>query len=71
MRRVDTQWRFPDRTTLADVLRIEFTPAVAQKAVDGTPGLALSVGYRVHTVASPPGSCGPDARPDISVPRTS
>jgi SAM-dependent methyltransferase len=53
VRRVDTQWRFPDRTTLADVLSIEFTPAVAQKAIDGTPGLALSVGYRVHTRREP------------------
>jgi SAM-dependent methyltransferase len=59
VRRVDTQWRFPDRTTLADVLRIEFTPAVAQKAIGGTPGLALSVGYRVHTRREPAGLLRP------------
>ena len=39
----------------ADVLRIEFTPAVAQKAIDGTPGLTLPVGYRVHTRREPAG----------------
>ncbi|MEJ2867669.1 class I SAM-dependent methyltransferase [Actinomycetospora sp. OC33-EN08] len=47
-RRVDTLWRFPDRATMAAVLRIEFTPAVADRAVDGTPGLALPVAYRIH-----------------------
>ena len=47
-RKVDTLWRFPDRATLAAVLRIEFTPAVADRAVDGTPGLALPVAYRIH-----------------------
>jgi SAM-dependent methyltransferase len=55
VRRVDTQWRFPDRTTLADVLRIEFTPGVAVRAIDGTPGLALPVAYRVHTRPEPTG----------------
>ncbi|GAA4937850.1 methyltransferase family protein [Actinomycetospora succinea] len=59
VRRVDTLWRFADRTTLADVLRIEFTPAVAQKAIDGTPGLTLSVGYRVHTRREPVGLLRP------------
>ena len=47
-RKVDTLWRFPDRATLAAVLRIEFTPSVADRAVDGTPGLALPVAYRIH-----------------------
>jgi SAM-dependent methyltransferase len=55
LRRVDTVWRFADRTTLADVLRIEFTPAVAARAIDGTPGLALPVAYRVHTRREPTG----------------
>jgi SAM-dependent methyltransferase len=55
LRRVDTLWRFADRTTLRDVLRIEFTPAVAARAVDGTPGLTLSVAYRVHTRREPVG----------------
>ncbi|WP_328309212.1 class I SAM-dependent methyltransferase [Actinomycetospora sp. NBC_00405] len=59
VRRVDTEWRFPDRTTLADVLRIEFTPSVAARAIDGTPGLALSVGYRVHTRREPDGLLRP------------
>jgi SAM-dependent methyltransferase len=59
MRRVDTVWRFADRTTLGDVLRIEFTPAVAQRAIDGTPDLTLSVGYRVHTRREPVGLLRP------------
>jgi SAM-dependent methyltransferase len=59
LRRVDTLWRFADRTTLADVLRIEFTPAVAARAVDGTPGLALPVAYRVHTRREPAGLLRP------------
>ena len=45
--------------TLADVLRIEFTPAVAQRAIDGTPGLALPVAYRVHTRREPSGLVRP------------
>ena len=59
VRRVDTMWRFEDRTTMGDVLRIEFTPAVAARAVDGTPGLTLSVGYRVHTRREPVGLLHP------------
>ena len=59
LHRVDTLWRFADRTTLADVLRIEFTPAVAQKAIDGTPGLTLSVAYRVHVRRQPVGLLRP------------
>lgn len=55
LRRVDTLWRFEDRATLADVLRIEFSPAVAARALDGTPGLALPVAYRVHTRREPRG----------------
>jgi SAM-dependent methyltransferase len=54
-RRVDTQWRFPDRRTLADVLAIEFTPAVAARALAATPGLSLPVAYRVHTRREPEG----------------
>lgn len=52
---VDTQWRFGDRDTLADVLRIEFTPAVAARAIAETPGLALPVAYRIHTRRRPDG----------------
>jgi SAM-dependent methyltransferase len=59
VRRVDTQWRFPDRATLADVLRIEFTPAVAARAIGDTPGLSLSVAYRVHTRREPVGLLRP------------
>ncbi|GAA4793417.1 class I SAM-dependent methyltransferase [Actinomycetospora chlora] len=59
LRRVDTLWRFADRTTLGDVLRIEFTPAVARRAIDGTPGLTLAVGYRVHTRREPVGLLRP------------
>ncbi|WP_433799356.1 class I SAM-dependent methyltransferase [Actinomycetospora sp. CA-084318] len=54
-RRVDTLWRFPDRPTMAAVLRIEFTPAVADRAVDGTTGLALPVAYRIHVRRRPSG----------------
>jgi SAM-dependent methyltransferase len=59
VRRVDTQWRFPDRATLADVLRIEFTPAVAARAIGDTPGLSLSVAYRVHVRREPAGLVRP------------
>jgi ubiquinone/menaquinone biosynthesis C-methylase UbiE len=52
---VDTVWRFADRATLADVLRIEFTPTVAARAIAETPGLALSVAYRIHTRGRPDG----------------
>jgi SAM-dependent methyltransferase len=58
-RRVDTVWRFTDRATLGDVLRIEFTPAVAARALGDTPGLSLSVGYRVHTRREPAGLVRP------------
>ncbi|GLZ53572.1 class I SAM-dependent methyltransferase [Actinomycetospora sp. NBRC 106378] len=54
-RRVDTLWRFPDRSTMAAVLRIEFTPAVADQAVNGTTGLALPVAYRIHVRRRPSG----------------
>jgi len=54
-RRVDTLWRFPDRATMSAVLHIEFTPSVADRAVDGTPGLALPVAYRIHIRRRPRG----------------
>ena len=54
-RRVDTLWRFPDRATMSAVLHIEFTPSVADRAVDGTPGLALPVAYRIHVRRRPSG----------------
>jgi SAM-dependent methyltransferase len=48
VRRVATRWVFPDRATCEAVLRIEFTPQVAARAVAETVGLSLDVGYRVH-----------------------
>lgn len=48
MRRIATRWRFPDRATRDAVLRIEFSPAVARRAIAATPGLTLPVGYRLH-----------------------
>jgi len=54
-RRVVSTWRFPDRATLEDVLRIEFSPAVAARAIDAVPGLTIGVGYRLHTRRKPDG----------------
>jgi SAM-dependent methyltransferase len=48
LRRVMTRWVFPDRETCEAVLRIEFTPRTAARAIAATPGLTLDVGYRVH-----------------------
>jgi SAM-dependent methyltransferase len=48
LRRVATVWRFPDRETLEAVLRIEFSRPVAERAIAGTHGLDLRVGYRLH-----------------------
>ncbi|HEY1972045.1 MAG TPA: class I SAM-dependent methyltransferase [Pseudonocardia sp.] len=49
LRRVRTEWRFPDRATLEEVLAIEFSAPVARRAITSVPGLSLSVGYRIHT----------------------
>lgn len=46
--RVPTVWRFPDRATCEAVLRIEFSPGVAERAIASMRGLSLPVGYRVH-----------------------
>jgi SAM-dependent methyltransferase len=46
--RVPTVWRFPDRATCEAVLRIEFSRAVAERAIATVRGVELSVGYRVH-----------------------
>jgi SAM-dependent methyltransferase len=48
LRRVPTVWRFPDRATLEAVLRIEFSGAVAERAVAETRGLSIPVRYRLH-----------------------
>lgn len=52
-RRVVSTWRFADRATLEDVLRIEFSPSVAARAIDDVPGLSIRVGYRLHTRRRP------------------
>ncbi|TKG71388.1 class I SAM-dependent methyltransferase [Prauserella endophytica] len=62
-RRVQTRWRFPDRAAMEAVLRIEFSPRVAERAVEETarrnPGLLgpleLPVGYRVLVRGKPTG----------------
>ncbi len=48
MRRISTRWRFPDRATCEAVLRIEFSAAVADRAVAATTGVTVPVGYRLH-----------------------
>ncbi|MHA6793276.1 class I SAM-dependent methyltransferase [Pseudonocardia bannensis] len=55
MRRVPTVWRFADRATLEAVLRIEFSAAVADRAIAQTPGLTVPVGYRLHVRSKPQG----------------
>jgi SAM-dependent methyltransferase len=52
-RTVVTEWRFDSRADLEAVLRIEFSPSVARRAVATTPGLAIPVGYRIHTRRKP------------------
>ncbi|WP_445184553.1 class I SAM-dependent methyltransferase [Pseudonocardia sp. Cha107L01] len=49
LRRVDTEWRFPDRASLEASLGIEFSAPVARRAIAATDGLTLPVSYRVHT----------------------
>jgi SAM-dependent methyltransferase len=48
LQRVLTTWRFPDRATCEAVLRIEFSPATATRALAETPGVEIPVGYRLH-----------------------
>lgn len=48
LRRVSTRWRFPDRATCEAVLRIEFSPGVAERALAAVRDLTIPVGYRVH-----------------------
>ncbi|MCW0214968.1 MAG: class I SAM-dependent methyltransferase [Pseudonocardia sp.] len=52
-RSVDTVWRFEDRATLEAVLRIEFSAAVAARAIAETTGLTIDVGYRIRTRRRP------------------
>ncbi|MFI5609225.1 class I SAM-dependent methyltransferase [Amycolatopsis sp. NPDC051903] len=64
LRRVATRWQFADHASLESVLKIEFSPKVAERAVaevlrgtgNGlTAGVTLPVGYRVHTRGKPTG----------------
>lgn len=57
--RVDTEWRFEDRESLEAVLGIEFSSKTARRAARETPGLALSVAYRVRTRTKPSGLLRP------------
>jgi SAM-dependent methyltransferase len=47
-RRIATRWVFDDRAVLEAVLRIEFSRAVADRAIAQTPGREIPVGYRLH-----------------------
>lgn len=53
MWRIPTVWQFPDRATLESVLRIEFSKAVAERAIATTTGLSFPVGYRLHVRRKP------------------
>jgi SAM-dependent methyltransferase len=55
LRRVDTEWRFPDRASLEASLGIEFSAPVARRAIAATDGVTLPVSYRVHTRRRPGG----------------
>jgi SAM-dependent methyltransferase len=48
LRRVATEWRFPDRASLRAVLGIEFSAPVAERALASVLGLTLPVHYRLH-----------------------
>ncbi|MET0133466.1 MAG: methyltransferase domain-containing protein [Kibdelosporangium sp.] len=54
-RDVGTEWRFEDRRSLEAVLRIEFSAAVARRAIAEVAGLSFPVGYRVRTRRKPSG----------------
>lgn len=53
--RLDTLWRFEDRTSLEAVLRIEFSPKVARRAARECVGHAIPVGYRLRVRRKPTG----------------
>ncbi|MGH3861282.1 MAG: SAM-dependent methyltransferase, partial [Actinokineospora sp.] len=53
--RVSTVWRFADRKSMEAVLRIEFSAAVAARALAEVPGLEFTVGYRVLIRRKPTG----------------
>ena len=47
-RRIPTRWVFDDRAVLEAVLRIEFSRAVAERAIAQVPGREIPVRYRLH-----------------------
>lgn len=55
LQRIDTEWAFPDRAALERVLRIEFGPGIAARAIRETPGTTLTVRYRLHIRRKPAG----------------
>jgi SAM-dependent methyltransferase len=58
-RRVETVWRFENRADLEAVLGIEFSAAVARRAIAATAGLSLPVGYRIVHRRKPTGLLRP------------
>ncbi|MFQ6266330.1 class I SAM-dependent methyltransferase [Kutzneria viridogrisea] len=52
---VDTVWRFQQRADLESVLRIEFSQAVADRAIAQTSGTEFPVAYRLHLRRKPTG----------------
>jgi SAM-dependent methyltransferase len=58
-RRVETVWRFATRADLEAVLGIEFSAAVARRAIAAVAGLSLPVGYRVLHRHKPTGLLRP------------
>jgi SAM-dependent methyltransferase len=54
-RHVHSTWRFENREDLEAVLRIEFSPQVAGRAIAEVTGLSFPVGYRVHVRRKPQG----------------
>ena len=57
--RLPTLWRFADRASLEAVLRIEFSAAVAARAIPSVTGLTIPVGYRLHVRRRPSGIVPP------------
>jgi SAM-dependent methyltransferase len=54
-RRIPTRWVFDDRAVLEAVLRIEFSRAVAERAIAQVPGREIPVRYRLHVRRTPAG----------------
>jgi SAM-dependent methyltransferase len=58
-RHVETVWRFATRADLEAVLGIEFSAAVARRAIAAVAGLSLPVGYRILHRHKPTGLLRP------------